>query len=178
MKKLLLIIVLLYSQHLFSQDIIITIGGVQGNRPLVPADFTGKQTNAFDGQTNMAIKYEFKNVRLVGDSVYADGAVINLDMVSNKSWLKNGPQINYLLKHEQGHFDIWLICANELARAYRHIGFIKDEFDNKANAIGQSIFKKYTDLDALYDEETDHSKNRAAQEKWNQFFKDNLPVQQ
>ena len=176
MKKFLLLICLLYNQHLFSQDIIVAINGVQGNRPLVPTDFTGKQTNSFDGHTNMAIKYNFKNVKLVGDSVYADGATINLDMVSNKSWLKDGPQVDYLLKHEQGHFDMWLICANELAKAYQHLGFAKEQFDDKANAIGDAIFKKYTDLETLYDKETEHSKNREEQEKWNQFFKDNLPT--
>jgi predicted secreted Zn-dependent protease len=75
-----------------------------------------------------------------------------------------------LLKHEQGHFDIGLICQKEIIDQINSTVFLKPEFPGKLQSVFNSILNNYRSLSLKYDEETNHSQNQAKQSTWNDFF--------
>lgn len=86
--------------------------------------------------------------------------------VANKSWVKKWYlNDNVLLKHEQLHFDITELYA----RKFRQRLSVKNFTENVKSEI-KYIYKEISDekvkAQKLYDVETDHSKNKIAQKKW------------
>lgn len=81
-----------------------------------------------------------------------------------KSWglVKN----EWILKHEQGHFDIAEIFARRLHQATSEYTFNKNSFQKDLDAIYRSIVSDKEDFQQLYDHETDHSRNKNKQQEW------------
>lgn len=81
-----------------------------------------------------------------------------------KSWglLKT----DYILAHEQGHFDITEIFARKLYEALQNYEFNKRTFKKDIGAIYQSIVKQKEDFQKAYDGETDHSRKTSLQYDW------------
>jgi len=91
---------------------------------------------------------------------------VNCFFVANKSWVKRRYRGDKeLLKHEQLHFDI-----TELYTRKFRAELSKMTFTNNVKAEIKAVYKKITKEKVLfqekYDLETDHSKNVAAQKRW------------
>lgn len=74
--------------------------------------------------------------------------------------------IEYLMNHEEKHFDISEIFAREAVRALRTGRFTR----NHAKEIGilmRRIFAQSEAMQALYDKETSNGSNALAQQEWN-----------
>ncbi len=89
----------------------------------------------------------------------------------SKSWIKskeiNGDNINYILSHEQLHFDICEIFGRKL---YKEIVRLKKENKLKEKYINKKqsrLKKEYSDYQDIYDSETNHSINKEEQLRWN-----------
>jgi predicted secreted Zn-dependent protease len=80
-----------------------------------------------------------------------------------------------LLEHEQGHFNIGIMCVREFLSIIKSTKFIKSQYSARLKQIFQVVSDKYQQMHTQYDAETNHSINRTAQEKWNTFFKENIP---
>ena len=52
--------------------------------------------------------------------------------------------------------------------------FLKNNYKQQLMSIPQEVSDKYRALEQAYDKETEHSKNRPQQWKWNQLLKDEL----
>jgi hypothetical protein len=158
----------------FSQDVF--INGINKNRLLSWNDFKGTpdENSQHDANTYWNINYGFKGISFKGDTAKITGFSATLTLNENLSWIKSEKQTNNLLKHEQGHFDLGLICQREIIRELNSTLFFKSDFQNKIPTMFSSILEKYRLLGLKYDEETDHSKNKAAQDRWNDFFASNL----
>ena len=162
------------SNLVFSQDII--INGVNKNRPLSWDDFKAEpdRGSSHDAYTFWNITYNINGISFKGDTAKIDKFSVTLQLDEKFSWTKPEKQTNSLLKHEQGHFDIGLICQREIIRQLSSAVFLKADFQNKIQTIFSSVLEKYHLLGLKYDEETDHSKNQAAQDSWNIFFASEL----
>ncbi|MGZ5190227.1 MAG: DUF922 domain-containing protein, partial [Flavisolibacter sp.] len=73
---------------------------------------------------------------------------------------------DYILAHEQGHFDITEIYARKLNEALQNYEFNKKTFKKDINQIYQSIVREKETFQKSYDEETDHSRNRNLHFDW------------
>ena len=73
---------------------------------------------------------------------------------------------DYILAHEQGHFDITEIFARKLNEALQNYDFNRKNFKKDINDIYQSIVKEKEEYQKAYDEESDHSRNRKVQYDW------------
>ena len=89
---------------------------------------------------------------------------IDCQFEKKKSWglVKN----DWILKHEQGHFDIAEIFARKLNKAVGEYQFNKNSFQKDLNAIYKSIIDEKEKFQQQYDDETDHSRIKAKQEEW------------
>lgn len=82
----------------------------------------------------------------------------------NKSWgLVKTP---YILRHEQGHFDITEIFARKLYQTLSHYRLNRPTFQNDINTIYGTIVQAKEAFQETYDNETDHSRNKRKQEEW------------
>ncbi len=89
---------------------------------------------------------------------------ITCNFNKEKSWglLKT----DYILAHEQAHFDITEIFARKLNEALQNYSFNKRTFKKDISQIYQSIVDQKESFQKQYDGETDHSRNRKMQYDW------------
>lgn len=165
-----LLFLLFISNLLCAQDII--INGKTGNRLLTWSDFKGEPDNnsPHDALTLWNINYGLQNITLKGDTIKIGSFLVTLSLEGTKSWIKPQKQTDLLLKHEQGHFDIGLICQREIIRQVNSAVFFKEGFQEKIQTVFSSTLNKYFALSEQYDKETDHSRNQQFQDTWNAFF--------
>lgn len=174
MKLKVLTALLIISTGCFGQDIV--INGTTGNRPLVWDDFTGSpdKSSSFEANTYWHINYKYLGITFSGDTVKFTGLNIKLELDPKLSWRKKAFETAELLKHEQGHFDIGIICQKALISNIAKTVFLKNNYNQLLKDVFANTMKKYHETGLQYDAETDHSKNKKAQEQWNEFFKKQL----
>ena len=82
--------------------------------------------------------------------------------------IKSAPKTPDLLKHEQGHFDITVLTVRALAQELERLKA------RSATSLAQQVktaIQKHQGfanaIEAKYDSETNHSRSKTAQDKWN-----------
>ena len=94
---------------------------------------------------------------------------------TQKSWFsKEEWGNNYVLKHEQGHFDLAEIHARRLRKAIDETSFNKKNIFDKVSLMYKNANKKLHIEQQLYDKETSHSIDTSRQEYWNKKISDEL----
>jgi len=81
-----------------------------------------------------------------------------------KSWGRY--KSDYILSHEQGHFDITEIFARKLAKAMEEYIFNPRTFRTDLDKIYQRIMREKEDYQELYDQGTDYSRDKKMQAEW------------
>jgi uncharacterized membrane protein YcgQ (UPF0703/DUF1980 family) len=106
--------------------------------------------------THLGFSYNIKN----GIITYK----IECRFEKNKSWglVKN----EWVLKHEQGHFDIAEIFARNLNKSINEYKFNKSSFQKDLDAIYKSVVAEKEKYQQQYDDETDYSRIKIKQEEW------------
>jgi hypothetical protein len=89
---------------------------------------------------------------------------IDCTFEKNRSWglVKN----DWILKHEQGHFDIAEIFARKLNKGVGEYQFNKTTFQKDLDAIYKSVIDEKEKFQQQYDDETDYSRAKTKQEEW------------
>jgi hypothetical protein len=87
-----------------------------------------------------------------------------------KSWGKS--KTDYILEHEQGHFDIAEIFARKLNKNMSEYKFNKDSFRKDLKSIYDSVAIEKENFQNQYDLETDHSRKKDQQAAWNLKIKE------
>ena len=89
---------------------------------------------------------------------------ISCNFDKNSSWgrVKN----DYILSHEQGHFDIAEIYARKLNQALKAYRLRENSIGKDVNAIYQRITQELQQTQNQYDNETDYSRNFSQQKIW------------
>jgi len=145
----------------WAQDIKLTWDDFQG--PIDPA-------SSFAAYTNAQMNYVIKTAPDGAPTLY-----ILCTFRKNFSWknpekLKQVDDKPYLLNHEQGHFDLEEVITRRMRKEFAEYCAAHKKSPTFNTDIEQ-IFKKLTTasqaLQDQYDNETNHSKNKAKQEEWN-----------
>lgn len=82
----------------------------------------------------------------------------------NRSWSLHKTQ--YILSHEQGHFDIAELFARKLYRQLMAYRFNKSTYKTDLKKIYEDIVAEKEAMQDTYDAETNHSINKAKQREW------------
>ncbi len=137
------------------------------NRNLKWSDFKGKPLDNYFAGAVTASGFAFDS------QMFFDGKTIYLDIgiysfFSEKdSWKKPGVNSGYHLLHEQHHFDITRISAENLIDEIRRAHFTKANYNALLNSLFDKAYKKNADIQHEYDRETNHSINVDKQLEWN-----------
>lgn len=81
---------------------------------------------------------------------------------------------DYILSHEQGHFDIAEIFARKLYKELSEYKFKKRTFQNDIQKIYNKIMDDKEAYQNKYDNETDFSRNKKKQAEWLETISDEL----
>lgn len=79
---------------------------------------------------------------------------------------KRWEQLEELLSHEQGHYDIAEIFAIHLKKTVSNDCFNKENYKARIDSVFRSMNRYYDSLQLRYDAETDHMRNKEIQVKW------------
>ena len=137
------------------------------NRPLTWADFQGVPDKNHAGGAITASGFAFDaKMDMVANKVYMDIKVYTF-FCKQSSWKK--PNINsaYHLLHEQHHFDITRLAAEQFLEELANSNLTADNYQKVLTAVFDKVNNKSAELQTAYDRETDHSINREAQLRWN-----------
>lgn len=133
--------------------------------------------------TKAGIKWDWSFTTITHDDVRYECRLDNIKYESyfdeNNSWWKGDRKSGNILRHEQGHLDIVELLARELNKNKRSImDRFKGEGDSFEEAKAdlerklaeyhqQHVLEEVIRRSAIYDDETEQSKNIARQEEWN-----------
>ncbi|WP_148783656.1 DUF922 domain-containing protein [Aquimarina intermedia] len=129
------------------------------------SDFRGdpRLDNDFDASVNTGITYQW--------SYSKDKEAIELKYDVDSfcypllSWVKKGQMTDYLLAHEQLHFDISELHARIMRKRLKEYKPGKN-IRRDLNKMYKLVERMRTNMQEQYDIETDHSRNKESQKKW------------
>ena len=130
------------------------------NRKLTWADYKGRPDPASDAAasttTYLAIEYK------IGSGSF--GYKIQSRFSRTRSWGLH--KTDYILSHEQGHFDIAEIYARKLHREMSEYRFDRKSFQKDLKKIYDDVTTEKEEMQDRYDRETRHSINKTKQAEW------------
>lgn len=91
-----------------------------------------------------------------------------------KSWVKKDAHNEFLLKHEQSHFNITEIYARRLRKRFRHVDLNSKNLQKEVVKLFNKVSKNSAKRQKQYDKETNHSINKEVQNQWNQIIENEL----
>jgi hypothetical protein len=136
-------------------------------RPLTWKNFEPRKDQGFGYRA-----LTFSGIRY---NVTTEEGMIEIDIecyfIPSKSWVQKGFEKDYLLHHEQLHFDITELHARKMRKAMAEYEMPIGEFMDRKLAkeleeVYDSIYEEMVAMQTQYDKETDHSLKREAQQKW------------
>lgn len=129
-------------------------------RQLVWTDFKSEPKKEGDAvastSTSLGLSYQVRD----GILTYH----ITCDFSKERSW--GALKTDYILAHEQAHFDITEIHARKLYEALYLYEYDPSTLKADIAAIYNRIVKEKEDMQEAYDGQTDHSRHRAKQREW------------
>lgn len=143
------------------------------DRKLTWDDFRGRPSGSpeYVASTNSGISFSYSY------STKNDKVILEYNVQSNfypeLSWYRNGIVTDYILKHEQTHFDISELYARKLRKKIEEAIFtknIKEELD----AIYSENERQRQQTQHKYDRETEHSKLAEKEFQWRLYVAQEL----
>lgn len=136
--------------------------GWSKSSPLNWSDFKGgiDVKNIHDAISTCDIFFKY---RRVSDTLRL---TVRCDFHKYKSWVKTEKQTKYLLKHEQGHFDIAELYTRKLRKSYSTFKFTRSNYKNELNNLYQKVNAEKLNRQTMYDAETNHSQIKNKQIEW------------
>lgn len=132
-------------------------------RPVTWDDFKGR---APGNSPYVALTYSAINFSYSGEGSNLD-LEIHTIFDPKQSWKKKNVT-DFVLKHEQGHFDITEIYARVFRKEIQSYKFKKlDSIDDEMQKVFMKNFDACGKFQDKYDKETDHSKIEKEQLRWN-----------
>ena len=142
-------------------------------RPLSWNDFKAEADSeiSYTANTNSGISYSWNYSTATGEPILEHE--VHAFFYPEKSWVKTAEMEDYLLAHEQLHFDISELHARKLRKAIENYE-IGRTIRQDLKRIYNQIEKERLNMQNLFDEDTSHSENKEAEMKWRRFVQEEL----
>lgn len=130
--------------------------------------------STFDANTNAGLSFSWglKNDNGKIELTYEVTSYFNPYL----SWVKVDSDSDYLLKHEQIHFDITELHARKLRKKLAEVNQTSLLKDPKKilNSIYQSVENERSSMQLEFDKESLHSQNKEGEARWRKFIRTEL----
>jgi len=165
------------------------------NRKLTWGDFQGYTfSSPYSALTKWYVPFEYSWESSNEKGCYYKFTKIlaTANFEKSKSWVKKGQEADWLLNHEQGHFDMAQIFAEEfneraqselMGKEFPCLGYIQNSnaINNQAKNQVEYIFgqehQKGLQMQGRYDTETNHGKYNSKQIEWDKKIQSLLDVE-
>lgn len=158
--KIFLLGLLLIPSTLFSQRKEEELLAWSDSRKLTWADYKGNPDAESDAAASttsyLAIDY---NIRSTSFSYKIESR-----FSKTRSWGLH--KTDYILRHEQGHFDIAEVFARKLHKKMSEYKFNRRTYQKDLKKIYDEVTQEKEEIQNSYDEETNHSINKKKQTEW------------
>lgn len=101
---------------------------------------------------------------------------VNCSFSKKDSWVKKANKTDYILKHEQGHFDIAFINTISFMQKLRNAGFTSGNYAAVIEKIYNQSLAEMSAMQDQYDSQTDHSKISEQQAAWDKKITQQLTL--
>ncbi len=141
---------------------------------LTIADFRGTPDNSTDAVAITASGFMFtagyhsKN----GNATLSIGVYCSFS--KNESWMKEKGKNEYILAHEQHHFDISYLSTLSFLQKIKKINFSQDKYMDQLKEAYKKTVEEMETLQNKYDKETGNGINKEKQEEWNRKIEEQL----
>ena len=130
-------------------------------------DFKGVPDTKHFGGAVTASGYAFDaDIKIEGKTVYLNVGVY-VFFTKSLSWKKPSINSDFHLLHEQVHFDITRLGAENFIKELLNAKFTKDNYNQVLDSVFDKSYAENFALQEQYDKETQHSINRQVQLQWN-----------
>ncbi len=136
------------------------------DRPLTWNDFREKpRLDRYAASVFPSFAYESRSE--VVDGILHIHLTIKVYIIPDYSWVKDHAKDAYSLNHEQRHFDIAKLVAEQFKQKIRTDSLMVEDFDSVIQWQYIDSYREMNHLQKQYDQETGHGTNQAAQQRWN-----------
>jgi len=144
------------------------------NQKLSWSDFkAAPKGNGYVASTSSGISFSYNfSYKETGEIIDLDVSITSYFYPEN-SWFISSEASEYILKHEQTHFDISELHARILRKKISETSFSKN-LKIEIEAIYKSVEDKRRDMQHLFDDESDHSKIKEKEMEWEVFVEAQL----
>jgi len=130
-------------------------------------DFKGKTPQSrFAAEVYPTIGYD-EHAKVEGATVYLN-IDIKVSLPKSACWVRDGDRTDYVLNHEQRHFDLARIAAEHFKQRIKTEKLPVGNYDGYINVDYLDAFREMDNLQKQYDDETVHGTDHAAQARWNE----------
>ncbi|GHC63038.1 DUF922 domain-containing protein [Ulvibacter litoralis] len=145
------------------------------NKKLTWSDFKAQPSEGADyvASTSSGISFSY-SYKLLEEKLTYDFTVQSY-FYPEESWYKEAYVSEYILKHEQTHFDISELHARILRKRISEASFSK-AIKKEMKAIYQKVEGERQTMQNLFDSESEHSKNKEKEYQWEQYVTKQLNV--
>ncbi len=144
------------------------------NKKLTWQDFTAEPIMAGNVGAITMSGFGYKaSLKKAGDKGQLNIAVYCY-FTKNKSWVKPSAKTGYILKHEQGHFDISYLAAQLFIQKAKMLSNDAIACNKSLPDMYNSVIVQMNKMQNDYDTQTRNGRDEASQEKWNLFFAEQL----
>jgi len=154
------IIYLIVAANLYAQNNSIVWSD---ERPLTWNDFKKKAPKNHLASAMSDITFMI-NVEFENNEIFIQ---IEPSLRPKDSWVKKNNKSDYLLKHEQVHFDIYEVYARKFRSEIKSNHYTSKRVQNEITRLFNKYSKLAVDAQDKYDKETEHSIKREKQQEWN-----------
>lgn len=137
------------------------------------SDFKGapKKSANFVASTNSGMSFSYSYSLRNGEISYEFSN--ESFFYPETSWYKKGEVSDYILQHEQTHFDISELHSRILKKRLEEKVFSKN-IKVEVKRLYETVESERIEMQSRYDLETDHSQSEEAEYRWRQFVENQL----
>ncbi|MVM29574.1 hypothetical protein GO755_05985 [Spirosoma sp. HMF4905] len=143
-------------------------------RKLTWADFQAAPRKGSHYAAEVFTSFSYEGKSTVKDGIINLNLMVKVYMLKTSSWGRSDTRTAYALNHEQRHFDITKIIVERFKRKIHPDSLTLEDYNSIAQYQFIESFRELNRMQTQYDDETNHSINQAAQERWNQKIDDEL----
>ena len=128
-------------------------------------DFRGKVYSSSSFEANTFTGFSYNSAVLEKKDTLFVHIFLQIYFDRKGSWVRPGSRNAYALSHEQLHFDIAKLVADQFRDTLLSGTFSKDH-ESEIYALYWDYWRKLTKMELQFDEETKHGRNHAAEAVW------------
>ncbi|WP_020601962.1 hypothetical protein [Spirosoma spitsbergense] len=143
-------------------------------RKLTWTDFKAEPRRGSHYAAEVFTSFAYEGKSSVQNGVIQLNLTAKAYMLKTSSWGRPDARNAYALNHEQRHFDIVKIIVERFKRKIHPDSLTLDDYNSITQYQFIESFREMNRMQRQYDDETTHSINQAAQERWNQKIDEEL----